>query len=159
MTWEYWICLYTRTHCAVRALRASTIAAYEKTLEQFREYIRLRQGDVEPGQVTVAACLGVRELSAARAAQRRCGREPSSDGAQELLSGDRGHGSSGTGRQSARHFPKMKAKPRSCPSCCRQRKSRICWPVRRRILFWAWAIGRSWRCYTARGSAPWSVRR
>ena len=31
---------------------ASTIAAYEKTLEQFREYIRLRQGDVEPGQVT-----------------------------------------------------------------------------------------------------------
>ncbi len=52
MTWEYWICLYTRTHCTARGLRASTIAAYQKTLEQFREYVRLRQGDVEPGQVT-----------------------------------------------------------------------------------------------------------
>ena len=52
MTWEYWICLYTRTHCAARGLRASTIGAYQKTLEQFREYIRLQQGDVEPGLVT-----------------------------------------------------------------------------------------------------------
>jgi integrase/recombinase XerD len=52
MTWEYWICLYTRTHCAARGLSTSTIAAYQKTLEQFREYVRLRQENVEPGQVT-----------------------------------------------------------------------------------------------------------
>jgi site-specific recombinase XerD len=52
MTWEYWICLYTRTHCTARGLRSSTIAAYQKTLEQFREYIRLQQGDIAPGQVT-----------------------------------------------------------------------------------------------------------
>ena len=50
MTWEYWICLYTRTHCTVRGLRASTIAAYQKTLEHFRQYVRLRQGDVEPAR-------------------------------------------------------------------------------------------------------------
>ena len=52
MTWEYWICLYTRTHCVARGLRTSTIGAYQKTLEQFHEYIRLHQGDVEPGLVT-----------------------------------------------------------------------------------------------------------
>ena len=52
MTWEYWICLYTQTHCTARGLRTSTIAAYRKTLEQFREYVRLQQGDVEPGRVT-----------------------------------------------------------------------------------------------------------
>ena len=57
MTWEYWICLYTRTHCTARGLRTSTIAAYQKTLEQFREYIHLQPGDVAPGQVTARQVL------------------------------------------------------------------------------------------------------
>ena len=83
MTWEYWICLYTRTHCTVRGLRASTIAAYQKTLEQFASTCVFGKATWSLAS-NGAACLGVRELSAARAAQRRCGREPSSDGAQEL---------------------------------------------------------------------------
>jgi integrase/recombinase XerD len=52
MTWDYWICLYTRTHCAARGLRTTTIAAYQKTLEQFHEYVRLRHDNLGPGQVT-----------------------------------------------------------------------------------------------------------
>jgi integrase/recombinase XerD len=51
MTWEYWICLFTQTHCAARGLRAATIAAYQKTLEQFHKYIWLEQENVEPGAV------------------------------------------------------------------------------------------------------------
>ncbi len=57
MTWEYWICLYTQTHCAARGLRTNTIAAYEKTLRQFRMYLRLRQGDVAPYEVTAPHAL------------------------------------------------------------------------------------------------------
>jgi site-specific recombinase XerD len=57
MSWEYWICLYTQTHCAARGLRASTIAAYQRTLEQFREYVRLRQDNLAPGQVTACHVL------------------------------------------------------------------------------------------------------
>jgi len=57
MTWEYWICLYTQTHCTARGLRANTIAAYETTLRQFREYVRLRHGDIAPYEVTAAQVL------------------------------------------------------------------------------------------------------
>jgi integrase/recombinase XerD len=52
MTWEYWICLYTKTHCTARGLRTSTIAAYQSTLRQFREYVRLQQGDIGPHAIT-----------------------------------------------------------------------------------------------------------
>jgi integrase/recombinase XerD len=52
MTWEYWICLYTQTHCAARGLRSSTIAAYEKTLLQFQCYMQHRFEGVMPDQVT-----------------------------------------------------------------------------------------------------------
>jgi len=115
MTWEYWICLYTRTHCTARGLRTSTIAAYQKTLEQFREYIRLRQGDVEPGQVTARHVLEY----------------------VNHLRQDRHNGDSAVNRQVTilknfyraivamghlepaanplAHFPKMKAKPRKLP--------------------------------------------
>jgi integrase/recombinase XerD len=115
MTWEYWICLYTRTHCAARGLCTSTIAAYQKTLEQFHEYIRLRQDDVEPGQVTARHVLEY----------------------VNHLRQDRHNGDSAIGRQVTvlknfyraivamghlepaanplAHFPKLKAKPRKLP--------------------------------------------
>ena len=57
MTWEYWICLYTQTHCTARGLRTDTIAAYEKTLKMFREYIRLRHSDIAPYEVTTSQVL------------------------------------------------------------------------------------------------------
>ena len=123
MTWEYWICLYTQTHCAARGLRTSTIAAYQKTLEQFREYVRLRQGDVEPGQVTARHVLEY----------------------VNHLRHDRHNGDSAVGRQVTilknfyraivamghlepaanplAHFPKLKAKPRKLPTVLSARGS------------------------------------
>ena len=116
MTWEYWICLYTQTHCAARGLRTSTIAAYQKTLEQFHEYVRLQQGNIEPGQVTARHVLEY----------------------VNHLRHDRHNGDSAVGRQVTvlkhfyraivamghlepaanplAHFPKLKAKPRKLPS-------------------------------------------
>ncbi len=116
MTWEYWICLYTQTHCTARGLRASTIAAYRKTLDQFREYVRFQQGDVEPGQVTARHVLEY----------------------VNHLRRDRHNGDSAVGRQVTilknfyraivamghlepaanplAHFPKLKAKPRKLPT-------------------------------------------
>ncbi len=99
-----------------RGLRTSTIAAYQKTLEQFREYVRLRQDDVEPGQVTARHVLEY----------------------VNHLRHDRHNGDSAVGRQVTvlknfyraivamghlepaanplAHFPKLKAKPRKLPS-------------------------------------------
>lgn len=57
MTWKYWISLYTQVHCTSRGLRSTTIAAYQKTLEQFREYIRLQHGDLPPEQVSARMVL------------------------------------------------------------------------------------------------------
>ena len=48
MMWPTWISLYTRTHCAARGLRPSTIAVYEQSLEAFHTYARLRLGDKPP---------------------------------------------------------------------------------------------------------------
>jgi integrase/recombinase XerD len=115
MTWEYWTCLYTQTHCAARGLQASSIAAYQKTVEQFHEYIRLRQGNVEPGRVTARQVL---EYVA-------------------HLRQDRSNGDAAVGRQVTilknfyraivamghlepaanplAHFPKLKTKPRKLP--------------------------------------------
>jgi integrase/recombinase XerD len=59
MKWDYWICLYTSTHCVARGLRSSTIAAYKATLNQFRVYAESRFG-IEPDQV--AACHGLMYL-------------------------------------------------------------------------------------------------
>lgn len=52
MTWEYWIALFTNTHCSARGLKSSTIARYRGDLSHFRLYVRLRQGDIGPAQVT-----------------------------------------------------------------------------------------------------------
>ena len=160
MTWEYWICLYTRTHCTARGLRASTIAAYQKTLEQFREYVRLRQGDVEPGQVTARHVL---EYVNYLRQERHNGDSAVNRQVtvlEELLSGDRGDGSSGTGRQSASALPEDEGQAaqaarrvvgRGSPESAGQSTEGYC--------LWACATGRSWRCYTARGFAPRSARR
>ena len=51
MKWSYWIELYIRTHCVARGLRPLTIAAYEATLNQFRDWARLKLPDCEPDQI------------------------------------------------------------------------------------------------------------
>jgi integrase/recombinase XerD len=61
MTWDYWICLYTRTHCAARGLRGSTIAAYGATLHQFRAYVEVRLENRGPDQVTTQDVLSYLE--------------------------------------------------------------------------------------------------
>jgi site-specific recombinase XerD len=52
MKWAYWIELYVRTHCVARGLRPLTIAAYEATLNQFRDWARLSLPDSEPDHIT-----------------------------------------------------------------------------------------------------------
>jgi site-specific recombinase XerD len=51
MKWEYWIALYTRTHCTARGLRPLSIAAYASALRQFRAYVDAELGGKSPDQV------------------------------------------------------------------------------------------------------------
>ena len=48
----FWIDLYIRTHCVARGLRPLTLAAYEKTLKQFHEWVQVQQPDHDPDQIT-----------------------------------------------------------------------------------------------------------
>ncbi|HEX2681933.1 MAG TPA: tyrosine-type recombinase/integrase [Candidatus Dormibacteraeota bacterium] len=57
MMWDYWITLYTRTHCVARGLRPLTIAAYDTALQQFRAYTAARGAITAPDQVTARAVL------------------------------------------------------------------------------------------------------
>lgn len=115
MTWAYWICLYTQTHCTARGLRSLTIAAYAATLRQFREYVKTRQGNLEPAAVTARHVLEY----------------------VEYLRSERDNGDAAVNRQVTvlknfyramvamghleprtnplAHFPKMKAKARKLP--------------------------------------------
>jgi site-specific recombinase XerD len=52
MKWSFWIELYIRTHCVARGLRPLTLAAYENTLKQFHEWVRVTQTDRAPDQIT-----------------------------------------------------------------------------------------------------------
>ena len=52
MKWSYCIELYIRTHCVARGLRPLTLAAYEKTLKQLHDWMRSKQDDREPDQIT-----------------------------------------------------------------------------------------------------------
>src|SRR5262249_4123279 len=52
MKWDYWITLYVRTHCTARGLRATTIAAYQATLFQFRAFVEVKLERSEPDLVT-----------------------------------------------------------------------------------------------------------
>jgi len=53
MKWDYWVCLYTGIHCTGRGLRATTIAAYQATLRQFRDYLHVRYDRLAPDEVRV----------------------------------------------------------------------------------------------------------
>ena len=57
MKWSYWTTLYLRTHCVARGLRPLSIAAYEATLTQFGEWIRLTHSGQPPDQVTAREVL------------------------------------------------------------------------------------------------------
>ena len=61
MKWDYWICLYTQTHCVARGLRPLTIAAYQAALRQFRCYVQLKLENKEPDQVSARDVLGYLE--------------------------------------------------------------------------------------------------
>lgn len=52
MNWNLWIDLYIRTHCVARGLRPLTLAAYDKTLKQFREWVQVKLPDHTPDQIT-----------------------------------------------------------------------------------------------------------
>lgn len=52
MMWRYWIRLYIDTHCVARGLLPRTLAAYEITLTQFSDWLRLTQAERPPDQVT-----------------------------------------------------------------------------------------------------------
>lgn len=51
MKWPYWISLYVQTHCTARGLRPTTLFAYQKILEQFREWVRSCCGDAPPDAI------------------------------------------------------------------------------------------------------------
>lgn len=51
MKWSYWITLYIRTHCVARGLRPLTLAAYEDSLKQFSQWVRVTYSDRSPDAV------------------------------------------------------------------------------------------------------------
>jgi len=52
MKWNLWIDLYVRTHCVARGLRPLTLAAYEKSLKQFHEWVQVKLPNHDPDQIT-----------------------------------------------------------------------------------------------------------
>ena len=144
MTWDYWICLYTQTHCVARGLRPATIAAYQATLRQFRAYVQVRLEDAVAGPGHGPRRAGVPGAPAARAEQRRLGGQPSGDDPEELLPGDRGDGASGAAANPMAHFPRMKAGPRKLPVVLSERGgASICWISPPTDTSWGCATGRS----------------
>jgi integrase/recombinase XerD len=57
MMWDYWICLYTQTHCVARGLRPLTISAYKAALMQFQAYVEVRLERIAPDQVSAKQVL------------------------------------------------------------------------------------------------------
>jgi integrase/recombinase XerD len=115
MTWEYWINLFTRTHCTARGLRPATIAAYEATLQQFREFIRLRHNDAAPFQVSAVEVLDYlnylrqERLNGDAAVQRQLTILKSFYAAMVAM------GHLEPRANPLAHMPKMKSKPRKLP--------------------------------------------
>lgn len=115
MTWEYWICLYTRTHCAARGLRSLTIAAYEKTLFQFRSYVEQQAKGTQPDQVTP---LQILEYIRYLREERNNGDSAVSRQATILKNFYRAMVAMGhldADRNPMAHFPKMKSVARKLP--------------------------------------------
>jgi integrase/recombinase XerD len=52
MKWCYWIRLFIDTHCVARGLLPRTLAAYEATLKQFCDWVRLTRADRSPDQLS-----------------------------------------------------------------------------------------------------------
>jgi site-specific recombinase XerD len=52
MKWSFCIELYIRTHCVARGLRPLTLVAYENTLKQFHEWVKVKFSDRPPDQIT-----------------------------------------------------------------------------------------------------------
>ena len=115
MTWEYWISLYTQTHCTARGLRMKTIHAYQATLRQFRQYVRVRQKDIGPESIT--ACHVLEYLKYLR--EERNNGEAAVNRQVTILKGFyRAMVSMGMLTPAANplaHFPKVKATPRKLP--------------------------------------------
>jgi integrase/recombinase XerD len=57
MKWSYWLALYLRTHCVARGLSPLSIAAYEATLAQFRNWIERLSPGKSPDAVTAREVL------------------------------------------------------------------------------------------------------
>lgn len=51
MKWQYWITLYIQTHCTARGLRPTTMAAYQSTLTQFRDFMGSQLNKHDPEEV------------------------------------------------------------------------------------------------------------
>jgi integrase/recombinase XerD len=115
MMWEYWICLYTQTHCTARGLRPLTIAAYRTALQQFRAYVQVRLDDRSPDQITAADVL--RYLEHLRS-ERRNGDSAINRQATVLKNFYRAIVALGYLMPAANplaHFPRIKARPRKLP--------------------------------------------
>lgn len=116
MKWDYWICLYTQTHCVARGLRPLTIAAYRTTLLQFQAYVQVRIGkEIEPDQVTAQMVLTyIQHLRD----ERNNGDSAVNRQATVLKNFYRAIVAMGHLEPAANpmaHFPRMKAKPRKLP--------------------------------------------
>jgi site-specific recombinase XerD len=115
MKWDYWICLFTGTHCIARGLRTTTIAAYKATLRQFREYVGVRGDDRPPDQITARDVLEYLEyLRVAR------GNNASALNRQVTILKNFYRAIVAMGhlepdRNPLAHFPKIKSTPRKLP--------------------------------------------
>jgi site-specific recombinase XerD len=115
MKWDYWICLFTETHCTARGLRTTTIAAYKATLHQFRDYVRIRANNRGPDQVTATVVLEYLE-------HLRRERENNESALNRQVTVLRGFYKASVAmghlepeQNPMAHFPKMKSVPRKLP--------------------------------------------
>lgn len=116
MMWKYWISLYTQVHCTSRGLRSTTIAAYVKTLEQFREYVRIQHEDLPPSQVSARIVL---EYVNYLRKQRKNGDSAVNRQVTILKNFYRAIVAMGhlePAQNPLAHFPKMKGVPRKLPT-------------------------------------------
>lgn len=115
MKWDYWITLYTRTHCVARGLKATTIDAYLKTLEQFRAYVDQRLEGKAPDAVAPNDVLGYVEHL-----RRERGNGDAAVNRQVVVLRNFYKAMVGMGHLEPRenplaHFPKLKAQARKLP--------------------------------------------
>jgi site-specific recombinase XerD len=116
MKWEYWIDLFVNRHCAARGLSPRTIAAYGKTLEGFRAWVRFRLEDRGPDEL---APLDIIEYVEHLRRERRNGPAAVNRQVTILRSFYRaivamGHLDSGENPMA--HFPRIKAAPVKLPT-------------------------------------------